>query len=143
MAIPAGIVPVVREHLATYAEKGATGRLFLGPKGATVRRSNFQATWRRAIKAASLPAGFRFHDVRHTGNTWAAEAGAHLRELMERMGHSSQRAALIYLHATSEGHRAIANGIDRRLSGSGHAPRGDESKDGHTDDRASDGAGGS
>jgi hypothetical protein len=58
VAIPAGIVPVVREHLVTYAETGANGRLFIGPKRATVRRSNFQATWRRAIKAAGLPAGF-------------------------------------------------------------------------------------
>jgi hypothetical protein len=38
-----------------------------------------------------------------------------VRELMERMGHSSQRAALIYLHATSEG--------DRRLSDAGGSGR--------------------
>jgi len=40
-----------------------------------------------------------FHDLRHTGNTLTATAGASLRELMDRMGHSSARAALIYLHA--------------------------------------------
>ena len=143
MAIPAGVVPVVRGHLATYAEKGATGRVFVGAKGATVRRSNFQATWRRAIKAVGLPAGFRFHDLRHSGNTWAAESGAHLRELMERMGHSNQRAALIYLHATSEGHRAIADGIDRRLSGSAQALGAVEVEDVQTDGSASDGVVGS
>jgi len=32
----------------------------------------------------------------------AAEQGAILRELMERMGHSSPRAALICVHATRE-----------------------------------------
>ena len=37
------------------------------------------------------------HDLRHTGNTLAAETGATLRELMDRMGHSSTRAAMIYL----------------------------------------------
>jgi hypothetical protein len=31
-----------------------------------------------------------------------------MRELMERMGHSSPRAALIYQHATREGDQAIA-----------------------------------
>ena len=41
-----------------------------------------------------------FHDLRHTGNTLTATAGANLRELMTRMGHSSTRAALIYLHST-------------------------------------------
>ncbi|MEU4821223.1 tyrosine-type recombinase/integrase [Actinomadura sp. NPDC023710] len=39
-----------------------------------------------------------FHDLRHTGNTFAAESGATLRDLMERMGHDSVRATLIYQH---------------------------------------------
>ena len=33
------------------------------------------------------------HDLRHTGNHFVAEAGANPRELMERMGHSTSRAA--------------------------------------------------
>ena len=51
----------------------------------------------------------RTHDLRHTGNTLTAEAGASLRELMERMGHSSTRAAMIYLHSTAERQRALAD----------------------------------
>ena len=38
----------------------------------------------------------------------AAATGASLRELMERMGHTSTRAALIYQHATRERDEAIA-----------------------------------
>src|SRR5262245_52186678 len=53
---------------------------------------------------------------RHTGNTWAADCGANLRELMERMGHSSTRAALIYLHASRSDDRRIADGIGRQLA---------------------------
>ncbi len=116
VAIPAGVLPALRTHLAKFAESGPTGRVFVGPKGASLRRTNFQTTWVRARDAAGLPAGFRFHDLRHTGNTWAAGSGANLRELMERMGHSSTRAALIYLHAASEGHRRIADGIDGMLT---------------------------
>lgn len=82
--------------------------------------------WRRAVEAAGLPEGFRFHDLRHTGNMWAAETGANLRELMERMGHSSTRAALIYLHAAKDGDRSIAEGIDRQLSGGIDADEGPE-----------------
>jgi integrase len=134
VAIPAGIVPDVRAHLAKFAEKGTTGRVFVGPRGATPRRTNFQPTWRTASEAAGLPKGFRFHDLRHTGNTWAAEAGAYLRELMERMGHSSQRAALIYLHATSDGHQSIAERINRRLS--------DDETGGDDDDGDDDGSSG-
>jgi integrase len=49
-----------------------------------------------------------FHDPRHTGNTFAAESGATLRDLMERMGHDSVRAAMIYQHRAAGGDRAIA-----------------------------------
>lgn len=35
---------------------------------------------------------------------------------MERMGHSSTRTALIYLHAAEEGDRRIAQGIGGMLS---------------------------
>jgi hypothetical protein len=52
-----------------------------------------------------------FHDLRHTGNALTADAGANLRELMERMGHSSTRAALIYLHATSERQHTLADAV--------------------------------
>ena len=41
----------------------------------------------------------------------AAAQGATLRELMERMGHSGPRAALIYLHATRERDERIAAGM--------------------------------
>ena len=46
-----------------------------------------------------------------TGNMLTAEAGATLRELMDRMGHSSTRAALVYLHATSQRQRTIADAV--------------------------------
>jgi integrase len=90
--------------------------VFVGTKGATLRRTNFQAMWVKALEKAGLPAGFRFHDLRHTGNTWAADSGANLRELMERMGHSSTRAALFYLHGSRNGDRRIADGIGRQMA---------------------------
>jgi integrase len=80
-----------------------------------MRRRNFQPMWAKALRAAGLPRGFHFHDLRHTGNAWAAESGANLRELMDRMGHSSVRAALIYLHAARGASKTIAAGIDRHL----------------------------
>jgi len=63
------------------------------------------------IKARDDPglADLHLHDLRHTGNTMAAATGASLRELMERMGHSSTRTALTPpAHATRERDEAIA-----------------------------------
>jgi hypothetical protein len=54
--------------------------------------------------------GMHFHDLCHTGNALTADADANLRELMERMGHST-RAALIYLHATSERQHTLADAV--------------------------------
>ena len=53
----------------------------------------------------------RPHDLRHAGNTLAADAGASLRELMDRMGHSSTRAALIHQHSSDERQRKLADAI--------------------------------
>ena len=63
----------------------------------------------RGVKAAGLPEGFHFHDLRHTGNHLVAQAGASTRELMDRMGHSTMRAALIYQHATEARSRTLAD----------------------------------
>jgi len=46
--------------------------------------------------------------------TTSCEAGASPRELMDRMGHSSTRAALIYQHRTSLRDKMIADEISRR-----------------------------
>ena len=37
-----------------------------------------------------------------------------LRELMDRMGHSTSRAALIYLHGSMEGQQMIADAISEQ-----------------------------
>lgn len=130
VAIPDPVVPVLREHMRQFSEAGAGGRVFVGAKGATLRRTNFQTMWRRGVEKAGLPEGFRFHDLRHTGNTWAADSGANLRELMDRMGHSSTRAALIYLHASRNADRRIAEGIGRQLARVEDDDQGEEDDDG-------------
>jgi integrase len=69
--------------------------------------------------------GIHVHDLRHAGNTLAGEAGANLRELVDRMGHSTTRAALIYQHHTSLRDKMIADDISRRAEAerlqNGHA----------------------
>ncbi|TDE08213.1 tyrosine-type recombinase/integrase [Jiangella asiatica] len=111
VAIPASLVPDLRWHLRVFAEPGPDGRVFAGPKGATPRRTNFQKHWQRAVTKAGVP-WLHLHDLRHTGATLAAGTGASLRELMERLGHASPRAALIYQHATKDRDRAIADALD-------------------------------
>jgi integrase len=120
--VPAFLLPDVVEHLDHFTGPGVNCLVFTGPKGAQLRRSNFSRQWRKALEAAGL-AGIHFHDLRHTGNTLDGEAGASLRELMDRMGHSSTRAALIYQHRTSLRDKMIADEISRRAE-AGRPPSG-------------------
>lgn len=110
VAFPAELVPDLASHIDRYAEHGDHGLIFVGPKGAPLRRTNFRPTWVRACAAANAP-GYHFHDLRHTGGTLAAGAGASLKELMARLGHSSPRAAMIYQHATRDRDQAIARAL--------------------------------
>ena len=108
MSIPASLLPEILSHLQDFTASGEDALVFTGPKNAQLRRGNFSKAWRDATKTANLT-DFHFHDLRHTGNTLAGAAGASLRELMERMGHSTTRAALIYQHRTSERDKLIAD----------------------------------
>lgn len=113
VALPAFLVDELGQHIRRFAGQGPDGLVFRGEKGAMLRRGNFgrAVKWPKTVVAAGLPAGFHFHDLRHTGNQLAANAGATTRELMHRMGHGSMRAALVYQHATTERDRRIADAL--------------------------------
>lgn len=50
----------------------------------------------------------RLHDLRHTGQHFAAREGASLADLMARLGHSTVNAAMVYAHASQDTDRRIA-----------------------------------
>ena len=54
---------------------------------------------------------FRFHDLRHTGQTLAAATGATLADLKKRLGHASNAASLRYLHTVDGQDRRIAQAL--------------------------------
>jgi hypothetical protein len=68
---------------------GAAALVFTSPEGAPLRHSNFyRRAWMPALTVVCLP-GVHFRDLRQTGNQFAADSGANIRELMDRMGHDS------------------------------------------------------
>ncbi|MFB8115943.1 tyrosine-type recombinase/integrase [Streptomyces sp. NPDC055962] len=114
VAFPASLTESLSAHLTAYAEPGRTGLLFTGARGGQLRRNNFRRLWLRALETTGL-GDVHFHDLRHTGNTLAATGGATTRELMQRMGHSSVRAALIYQHLVNGRDQAIAAHVDDQI----------------------------
>jgi len=94
----------------------ADALIFPGVKGGPLRRSNFNkmSAWPHAVRAIGAK-GLHFHDLRHTGNHFAAASGASLKDLMARMGHDSGRAAIIYQHEARGADLAITSAIDAHI----------------------------
>jgi len=118
VAIPPHLLPMLIEHLDKWAQPGPNGLLFPAVESAGhMKHGALYKVYRRARKIAGRE-DLRWHDLRHTGATMAAQAGATLAELMNRLGHSDVTAALIYQHAAAGRDAEIA----RRLSAMAEAP---------------------
>ena len=118
VGIPTSIVPALREHMAIYVKDEPGALVFPGVMGGPIRRCNFNrmSAWPQAVQAIGMP-GLHFHDLRHTGNQFAANSGAGLRDLMARMGHDSERAAMIYQHEARGADKAITDAINTHVHG--------------------------
>jgi integrase len=70
--------------------------------------STWNRHWYKARAAAGRPDLHHLRDLRHSGLTWMAQAGATTRELMDAAGHSSPAAALRYQHVADGRRRELA-----------------------------------
>lgn len=105
--LPEPVIALLRVHMDTYTGTGPDALIFATPTGQIVPRETRQAAFSKARRAAGRP-DLRWHDLRHTGATLAAQSGATVRELQHRLGHSTSRAAMLYQHAGIERDREIA-----------------------------------
>jgi integrase len=107
VALPPHVIPFLKQHLRDYA--GDT-RMFVSTDGGPMPGDTLTQAFSRARDRLGM-IGFRFHDLRHTGQTLAAATGATLADLMKRLGHSSPTAALRYLHTVTGRDEAIAEAL--------------------------------
>jgi integrase len=110
VAIPPHIVPAIKHHLENYAQPGLDGLLFPNTKGEHMHHGSLYKVFKPARAAAGRP-DLTWHGLRHTGATYAAQAGATLAELMARLGHSTVNAAMRYQHAAAHRDRVIADAM--------------------------------
>jgi integrase len=127
VGIPDVIIAALREHRSCYVQADPDAWFFPGVQGGPLRRGNFNKVsgWPEAARSLGLD-GLHFHDLRHTGNQFAANSGAGLKDLMVRMGHDSERAAMIYLHEAQGADQRITDAIDTHVQ----AARRDDGDDG-------------
>jgi integrase len=82
--------------------------LFTFKDGRPITRRQVRAGWIKARAAAGLE-HFHLHDCRHAGLTLSSQLGATQRDVMQRAGHSSTRAAAIYQHTSAKQDKQIAD----------------------------------
>lgn len=111
VVLPGFVAAALAAHLHDTVADDERAIVFATRTGQYVARSNFGATFRRAVEACGLPA-VRVHELRHTGATLAAATGATTAELMHRLGHATPAAALVYQHASAHRDAEIARALD-------------------------------
>jgi integrase len=107
VAIPPHVLPILAEHMTSWA---GPDRVFVGRDGRPMRGDAVRQAFGRARCQAGMP-DFRFHDLRHTGQTMAAATGATIKDLMRRLGHASPAASYRYLHAVDGRDAEIASAL--------------------------------
>jgi integrase len=112
VALPPHLIPAVEKHLADYVPNKPDALLFPSAGGTHLQPSTLYRHFYRARTAAGRE-DLRWHDLRHTGAVFAAQAGGTLAELMQRLGHSTPAAALRYQHAAEGRDKLLAQKLSR------------------------------
>ena len=109
----------ILERLVAQAKSNSWAYLFMNPKTGT-HIKDCKKGFRAALKDAGIT-DFRFHDIRHTCGTRAADSGAPLTAIRDTLGHASIETTNRYAHATEEGRRRVVEAQENANSGSpGH-----------------------
>ncbi|WP_203665082.1 site-specific integrase, partial [Actinocatenispora rupis] len=82
VVIPPHVLPFLVEHMQNWAGKD---RVFVGRTGQPMRGDAIRQAFTRARTKVGME-HLTFHDMRHTGSTLAASAGATLADLKKRLG---------------------------------------------------------
>lgn len=117
--IPGPLMGDIRAHLDEHAIPGADGLLFHSARGGFLYQGEFEKMYAKARDAAGFP-GVRFHDLRHSGNTWFAQhTDATVADLQRRGGWSTPAMALHYLHSDGERLRRLTEQMSPTVAGGG------------------------
>lgn len=105
VSVPPHVRPAVVEHLQNHVGEAGEALVFTEPStGSFAGEKRFRSAWEAARGQIGRPE-LHFHDLRHAAGVMAAQTGATLRELMDRLGHTSPNMSMRYQH-TAEGRAA-------------------------------------
>ncbi len=105
MTLPAQLVEALRAHRAAHLEERITAGplcrdhdlVFAQANGRPIDSMSDRRSWEDPLREADVRE-VRLHDGRHTAATLLLSEGAHLRVVMEALGHAQVRTTDTYSH---------------------------------------------
>lgn len=117
LTAPAFLIEELAEHLATHragARSDADALVFVGARGAVLRRRFGERILAPAVARAGLDPGLTFHALRHVAITAMVEAGVHPRVMQGRAGHATSRLTMeLYAHVPDTADRQAAEALEQ------------------------------
>jgi integrase len=113
--VPPHLIPILKDHMSNRVSGSRESLLFPARSGGALAPSTLYRVFYPARAKAGRP-DLRWHDLRHTAGTLAAQTGATLAELMARLGQSTPTAALRYQHAAEGRDAQIAKALSAMVS---------------------------
>lgn len=104
--LPPHVTAILTSHMRAHTGNGPESLLFRTTRGRRLSQSAFTKAFKAALPAGKE--GVRVHDLRHTGAVLAAQAGATVKELMGRLGHTTPAVAMHYQHIAAGRDASIA-----------------------------------
>jgi integrase len=129
--LPGVVVDALTAHLAAFpavevelldttskptAKRRPAAFIFTTSAGLPIRRTRFSDVWRTAAKAAALPAGASFHDLRHYYASLLIQHGESVKVVQKRLGHKSAVETLdTYSHLWPDSEDRTREAVDAVL----------------------------
>ena len=119
LAVPSFLVEELASHIKQHradAIGDSHALVFVGPRGAILRRRFAERTFKPAVGKAGLHPSLTFHGLRHVAMSTLVDENVHPRVMQSRAGHASSKLTMeLYAHVTDNADRDAANALDDRF----------------------------
>lgn len=113
---PEHVATALAEHIGARADWKAGDYIWTRHDGQPLSRHTVLSAFKAAVESIGREK-MVWHDLRHTANTVAADAGASQATLQARMGHADPKVSAIHLHTSKAHDRRLAVDLGRMAGG--------------------------